>query len=517
MLQINNLTITHRYDSRVIIKDFNLVLNKGDKAVIIGEEGNGKSSLLKWIYDSDLISDYADFSGGITDSSEIKAYLPQQLEEYDEEKTVYQYFCENDSFLELSPKQLALYSQQFGLNNDIYYSSQKMVSLSGGEKIKIQMIRLLMSNPTLLLLDEPSNDIDISTLKWLEKFINDFKGIVLYISHDEILIENTANMIIHLEQLKRKSECHHTIVHQSYRDYLSYRAGNIEKQQQMAASDKREKRIRDEKYQRIFQSVEYAQDTISRGDPATARLLKKKMKAVKSMEKRFEKQDENMTKNPDYEEAIYFRIGDESCRIPSGKTVLDFHIDSLYTADNSRLLSGNIDLTVKGSEKIGIIGDNGVGKTTLLKEIYLSLKDRKDIKVFYMPQHYEEILDMNQNVIDYLDETGRKEERSTIATYLGSLKYTYDEMNHAIKDLSGGQKAKVLLLKMDFFKANVLLLDEPTRNFSPLSAPVIRQQLIDFPGAIISISHDRKYLSEVCDILYRLTPQGISLYNSEDL
>ena len=111
--------------------------------------------------------------------------------------------------------------------------------------------------------------------------------------------------------------------------------------------------------------------------------------------------------------------------------------------------------------------------------------------------------------VDYLDNSGEKEERTKIQTFLGSLKYTADEMSHSISELSGGQKAKILLLKMVLSDANVLILDEPTRNFSPLSAPVIRNMLKNFPGAIISISHDRKYIDEVAKTAYELNSKGL--------
>ena len=115
-----------------------------------------------------------------------------------------------------------------------------------------------------------------------------------------------------------------------------------------------------------------------------------------------------------------------------------------------------------------------------------------------------------------MDTTGEKEERTRIRTYLGSLKYTADEMDHPMAELSGGQKAKVLLLKMSLSKANVLILDEPTRNFSPLSGGVIRKLLTEFPGAILSISHDRKYMEEVCDTIYRLTEEGLQKVEKEE-
>jgi ATPase subunit of ABC transporter with duplicated ATPase domains len=155
------------------------------------------------------------------------------------------------------------------------------------------------------------------------------------------------------------------------------------------------------------------------------------------------------------------------------------------------------------------VGANGAGKTTLLKKIAQELLQRTDLQAEYMPQNYEEMLDLDLTPVDFLDTSGDKEERTKIRTYLGSLKYTADEMEHAIRELSGGQKAKVLLLKMSLSNANVLILDEPTRNFSPLSGPVIRKILKDFPGAIISISHDRKYMDEVCDKIYELTEDGL--------
>jgi len=128
-----------------------------------------------------------------------------------------------------------------------------------------------------------------------------------------------------------------------------------------------------------------------------------------------------------------------------------------------------------------------------------------------MPQNYEESLDENLTPVEFLTVTGDKEENSRIRTYLGSMKYTPDEMNHPIRDLSGGQRAKLLLLQMSMSGSDVLILDEPTRNFSPLSNPVIRQMLKTFGGAILSISHDRKYIEEVADKVYELTEKGLEI------
>ena len=136
------------------------------------------------------------------------------------------------------------------------------------------------------------------------------------------------------------------------------------------------------------------------------------------------------------------------------------------------------------------------------------LLQRSDIKAAYMPQNYEELLDLSQSPVEFLSD-GSKESISLMRTYLGSMKFTADEMTHPMRELSGGQRAKVMLLYLDTSGCDVLLLDEPSRNFSPLSNPVIRRMLRAYQGAIISISHDRKYIAEVCDKVYELTSEGL--------
>ena len=509
MFQIRNVTFTHKKDLRTILEDFSLTLNDGDKAVMIGEEGNGKSTLMKWIYDEALVEDYIEAAGEKMTGGERLGYLPQELPEAEKGKTVCEYFLESEQFLDQSPKELARMAKDFGVETEFFYREQLMKTLSGGERVKAQMMRILMESPTVLLLDEPSNDIDIETLELMEGIINGWKGPVLFISHDETLIEHTANRVIHFEQLRRKTKCRHTVANIPYRQYVEERLHAFEKQEQLAITDRKKKQIREEKYRRLLQQVGHAQGAVSRQAPSVGKNLKDKMHFVKSMEKRFEKMDEDMTEMPEQEEAIFFKLGDQNSAIPSGKWVLDYEKTELFTKDGDRVLARDIKLQIRGSEKIGIIGTNGCGKTTLLSEIAALLLERKDLHAEYMPQNYEVLLDLDETPVDFLDQSGDKEERTRIRTYLGSLKYTADEMEHPIRELSGGQKAKVLLLKLSMSGANVLILDEPTRNFSPLSGPVIRQMLHDFPGAVISVSHDRKYLSEVCDKVYRLAKDGL--------
>ncbi len=509
MLQVKNVTITHRKDNRILLDKFNLVLNDGDKCAIIGEEGNGKSTLLKLIAEEALVEDYVEYSGEIIRNNSCIGYLPQELKGEEKALTIYEFMCCLPLFFELTPQELAETGRKLKLPMDLFYSEQKMGELSGGEKIKIQLARLLLMRPDVLLLDEPSNDLDMDSLHWLEKFINEAKIPVLYISHDETLLENTANKIVHLEQLKRKQECKYTVEKAGYRDYVDRRISGLAHQEQMARKERAEYEKQQEKFRQIQQKVEHAQNVISRQDPSGGRLLKKSMHRIKAYEARFEKEYENMTEIPETEDAIFVKFG-EKVSMPAGKTVLEYNLPKLTVEES--VLAKNIFLRIKGPEKVCIIGKNGCGKTTLLRKIAKELLERTDIKASYMPQNYEDLLDLNQTPVEFLAEVGDKEEISRIRTYLGSMKYTPDEMLHKIEDLSGGQKAKLLLLKMSMSGSDVLILDEPTRNFSPLSGPVIRKMLKNFGGTILSISHDRKYIKEVTDVVYELTENGLELF-----
>lgn len=517
MIQIKNLDIMEKKDLRELVSGLSFVINDGDKMAVIGEEGNGKSTLLKLIYDEGMVQDYIEYSGEIIRNQSVFGYLEQETRQEQKEKSVYEFLSEEPCFLEMEPGELAVYARQFRMPLELFYAEQRMGQLSGGEKVKIRMLRALCRKPDILLLDEPSNDLDLETLQWLEDFICGWKGGILYISHDETLLEHTANRILHLEQVRKKRKPRHTAAKQGYAEYVSERMSGLRKQEQMARKERSEYRKQQEKFRQIKQRVAHEQEVITRQDPQGARLLKKKMHAVKSMERRFEKESENMTELPDVEEAIVLKFS-EMKPLPARKTVLDLSVSELSAGD--RVLARNLSLRIAGRQKVCIVGKNGVGKTTLLKKIAEELLARTDIKAAYMPQDYEEIVLSGANhwksgkteeivtPVSYLSETGEKEEITRIRTFLGSLKVTAEEMEHPVSELSGGQRAKLILLKLCMSGANVLLLDEPTRNLSPLSNPVIRMLLKQYEGAIISVSHDRKFIEEVCDRVVELTEEG---------
>lgn len=514
MLQIKQLTIRHKKDYRILLENFNLNINPGDKCALIGEEGNGKSTLLKLIYSPALAEDYVEYEGEILCAGERFGYLPQELPAAQRGLSIYEYLTASDCFYDQSPGELASLCSKLGFPTERLYSDEALGVLSGGEKIKVQLIRLLIENPTVLLLDEPSNDLDIETLVWLEGFIQNSRIPILYISHDETLLERTANKIVHIEQLRRKTAPRCTVVQTDYQNYIAGRNLQFEKQEQEAKNERRAYDKQQEKFRRIQQKVEHQLNAVSRQDPHSAALLKKTMHRVKAYEARFEKEFETMTEMPEYEEAMFTKFGSRAS-IPNGKVVLDFNLDALCVpaspdTQESTVLARNVQLLVQGPEHICITGKNGCGKTTLMRILAKQLLQRTDIRAAYMPQNYEELLDLEQSPVDFLSD-GSKQSVSMVRTYLGSMKFTADEMMHPMRELSGGQKAKVLLLHLDTSGCDVLLLDEPSRNFSPLSNPVIRRLLANFQGAVISVSHDRKYISEVCDKVYELTPEGLKI------
>ncbi len=513
MFQISHLTIRQKQDQRILVSDLTLNVHPGEKIAIIGEEGNGKSTLLKYMYDPSLTRDYTEAEGTRRMENEIAGYLPQQLGEAEQNLSVYEYLCRNDDFCMADPGFLAETARNVRLDAGDFYRMQTMGSLSGGERLKIQTASLLFLRPTLIFLDEPSNDLDLESLDALDQFIHNCKAAVIFVSHDEILLRKHAETIIHLEQLKRKKEAKTTVSHLRYEDYITQRADLFDKTMQKAEGERRQDALRMEKYNRIRQSVEYDLRTITRQDAHGGQLLKKKMKAVTSMGKRFDKQRSEMTDIPEQEEAILVFFPKESA-VPKGKQILDYNLPLLETPDGGKLAE-NIHLSIQGPEHIGIIGPNGAGKSTLLKKIADQVMTRKDIIPAYMPQNYEDMLEMHKTPLEYLGGTDREKTKQA-GLLLGSMKYMADEMQHPLSDLSGGQKAKVLFLKMVMDQAQFLILDEPTRNFSPLSAPVIRKCLKEYPGAILSVSHDRLYLQEVCTRILKLEPDGLHEFRPEE-
>lgn len=497
MLELKNVSIEQRESGRPLLQNFSFTLRPGDRAALIGEEGNGKSTLLKLVCEPDFVRSYCRVSGHIDLHGALPGYLPQRLDEKRLETPVYELFPDGPDY-GLLPR--------LGIPADLPFATRPLSSVSGGERIKLLLLQTLTARPDFLLLDEPTNDIDLCALDWLEAFLLTAQIPVLYVSHDETLLERTANVILHLEQTHRKTAAHHTIERMGYRDYIERRREALRKQGQVAAKQRAEQREKEERWRQVYQRVEHEQNRITRANPAGGRLLKKKMHAVKSQQKRMEREKEAFLDYPDPEEAIDLFFS-PALPFPQGKEVLSLCMPRLQAGE--RILARDLRLTLTGPVRAAIVGDNGAGKTTLLQAIWNELRTRSDIRAGYMPQDYLTLLDGEKSPVETLWDGGDRAALTLARTRLGSMKFTADEMEQPVRALSGGQQAKLCLLKLLLGGCNVLLLDEPTRNLSPLSGPVLREALRNFGGAFVCVTHDRKLLTEVCTQVYRLTAQGL--------
>lgn len=504
MLQLQNIVLTHKKDLFVLVDHFSCQIQAGEKVAIIGEEGSGKSALLKYIYGDHELTSYLDLSGQVINGFESVGYLPQFLAEADLKKDIYEFIFADLDMNHLDYQRLAQLESQLSLTSGIIYSQERLETLSGGQKIKLQLLKLLLQDPDLLLLDEPSNDLDWQTLIWLETFIKTSDKTIIFISHDLRLLQETATAIIHLERLKHKSQSLVTFARMDYQTYLTKRSKDTAKQSQLASQQEAYDKKRMQELTQVKQKVHHqlAQTKAS----ATGRLLAKKMKNLKSREKRFERERQIFVAKPIQEEKINMRWG-EIVPLPATKKILTWTSRDLMVAD--RLLVSALDLSLYGQEKVGLVGQNGMGKSVLLNQVWQELKERRDLVVKYMPQDYWLGLHGWQTPIDYVQSLTPSQERGKVMTFLGSMRFLAEEMSRPLSDLSGGQRAKLLLMGLMYSQANFLLLDEPTRNLSPSSAARLTEELAKFTGGFLVVSHDRYFLEKTCEKIYELSPTGL--------
>ena len=492
MLNIQHLTITHTRDLRPLIRDLSLTLSGVDRLAVIGEEGDGKSTLLQAIACPERLRGWAEVSGSVRVSNERLGYLAQETPDLTN-ATAYGYCAESEAFLALSPGELTALNRLLGLPQALCWSETPWRALSGGERVKLRLLRLMAEKPTMLILDEPGNDLDLTALDALERFLLDCGLPVMYVSHDEHLLARTATRVLHLESVLRRTEPRWTLANVPYAVYAEQRADALHRQEQQWQMEQRASRERQARFERIERAVASAQENISRADPHGGRLLKKKMKAVKSLEHRYEREAQAQTERPRVEyrmDAAFEGVAP----IPAGRTVLELTLPELRAG--GKALARDVRILLRGSEKLLITGENGAGKTTLLRVIEQALRERGGFRVAYMPQRYDDLLPPDQSPVEYLHTDGTREQLTRVRTTLGAMKLTQDEITHPISALSGGQRAKVLLLNMMLQSPDVLLLDEPTRNLSPLSAPVMRRMILTFPGAVVCVTHDRALIGE---------------------
>ena len=492
MIKINHLTITQNKDLRDLVSDLTMTIQDGEKVAIIGEEGNGKSTLLRALM-GEALSDFT-IRGDIQSDLQSLAYIPQKLPEILKKKSLHDYFFFDSADLDYSI--LYRLAEELRFDSDRFASDQEIGSLSGGEALKIQLIHELAKPFEILFLDEPSNDLDLETVDWLKSQIQKMRQTVIFISHDEDFLSQTADTIVHLRLVKHRKEAETLVEHLDYDRYSEQRKANFARQSQQAANDQRAYDKTMEKHRRVKQNVETA------------------LRATKDSTAGRLKAAQSMTQKPLEEEQIQLFFSDIQ-PLPASKVLVQLEKENLSIGE--RILAQELRLTVRGQDKIGIIGPNGAGKSTLLAKLQQLLSAKREISLGSMPQDYHKKLQLDLSPVAYLSQTGQKEELQKIQSHLASLNFSYPEMHHQICSLSGGQQGKLLLLDLVLRKPNFLLLDEPTRNFSPTSQPEIRKLFASYPSGLITVSHDRRFLKEVCTSLYRLTENDLEVVDLQDL
>ena len=485
----------YKQDGSILFENVSFTINSNDKLAVIGEEGNGKSTLMKYICGLD--TGPVDIHAEKFVRQEKIGYLSQQLDSIWNTATVLEYLLKNkpEEEIEISKYNDCIYLEQLWTKMkgsvSFLYSDQLIGTCSGGEKVRLQLLKLMAEKCTMLCLDEPTNDLDIDTLIWLEDMISGFDGPILFISHDEMLLRKCANRVLHLELRNKKSKSVVTLYEGYYDDYRKERFEGLRRQEQIAASEKRAYRKKMDRLNDIYNAVHHAQNAVSRQAPQTAANLKKKMHTVLSLKERFEK--EELTKTDTVEEAIDLRL--ENSWLPSSKIILD--IQNMTVSAGEKLLIENVSLLLRGQDHLVLTGKNGSGKSCLMKKINELLQNRDDLNVGYMPQNYFDLMDPNETPLQFLDIPMVENNLQTSRDLLASLNFKAEEMQHVIQKLSDGQKAKIFFAKFVKMKCNVLLLDEPTRNLSPMSQPVIHDLINSFEGCVFCVSHDR-WLIEKC-------------------
>ena len=366
--------------------------------------------------------------------------------------------------------------------------SQRAALLSGGEKTRLCLGRLLLTEPDLLLLDEPTNHLDLKSIAWLENYLESYRGTVLLISHDRYFMDRVCGRMAEL--LFGRIECYNG-------NYTSY-------QEQ-----------RQERFEIRTKAYELQQKEIARQEAIIARYRmfnrEKSIRAAESREKRLEKVER--LERPTDESAIHFRF---ETRRRTGDDVL--MVDELSKRFGDRTLFEHVKMHLRAGDRVALIGDNGTGKTTLLRCLVGEIKaDAGTVRlgagvdIGYYDQHQAR-LHPDKTVLDEVWDDFRRLDQTEVRGALGLFLFTGDEVLEPVRTLSGGEKGRVALTKLMLRKDNLLLLDEPTNHLDMDSREVLERALQDFPGTILAISHDRYFINRFAEKVMVLTEGGILEY-----
>lgn len=526
-MKIDNLSLS--FGTAEVYKNLTVEFNQNDKVGIIGVNGAGKTTLFKLIL-GELTPD----TGTITVSSKI-GYLPQVIEDnFDKEMSVFDYLMSARPIKELENKLTNLYEQiateknehnlkkymkditkvedeltyyeQYnaesellkiiaGMNIDNALLDLKLKNLSGGQKSKIAFARLLYSKPETLLLDEPTNHLDLDTKDYIIEYLKNYKGLILVISHDTSFLDEITNKTLYIDKNKKTG----TLYNGSYSKYEK-----IKKERELATSrlhDKQQKE--EEKLKEII--ARYI-----RGNEKKANIAKDRQK---KLEKLLSEKVEVEKKNKYTKFKINIKY--PSYSIPISCNNLTFG----YTEEN--LLYQNLTFDLIRGEKFLIVGENGIGKTTLLKLIMNILTplegsiniSEKTLIGYYAQEH--DLLNKEKTIKENFSDSGLTDYE--LRRFLGSFLFTNDDIFKKINILSPGERSRVALAKIVLSGANTLLLDEPTNHLDPMTQLIIADTFKDYEGTMLVVSHNLEFVDNLGIERMLLLPSGRIMYYDKNV
>lgn len=519
LLQVNQ--VSKYYGAELILSNMKLEVQHKDRIALVGRNGAGKSTLLKMIagqlsYDEgemikpkdvtigymaqdtglesevsiwdEMLTVFKDFIQQEKNLRQLEermanpeifsndALYTQVLKEYDDlqirfkEQGGYQYEAEIRS---------VLHGLQFG---DFDYSTI-ISTLSGGQKTRLALGKLLLTKPDILILDEPTNHLDIETLAWLEQYLQGYPGAVLIVSHDRYFLDKVVNQVYEISRHSIKK------YHGNYSSYLIKKAEDYERDMKQ--------------YEKQQEEIEKLQDFVQRNITRASTT-----KRAQSRRKQLEKMEVLDKPQGDQKSASFsFQI-----EKPSGNEVLK--LNNISIGYKNEVISENIHFRITKGESIALVGPNGVGKSTLLKTIInkipILLGDVRfgtNVQVSYYDQEQANLVSNKRVLNELWDEHPLKPEKD-IRTVLGNFLFSGDDVLKTVSTLSGGEKARLALAKIMMEKGNFLILDEPTNHLDIDSKLVLENALIDYPGTILFVSHDRYFINRIATKVIELSKQG---------
>ena len=521
VLSASNLTKT--YGTDVILEGVDFHINGGDRVGLVGRNGAGKTTLLNMIT-GELIPD----AGQIFFPQDLKMGYLKQRDSFNSENTVIEeinnifvplkeieaeiektadMIAKNPDDTKLIDKLDKLHqeydrrggytykSEITGILNSMAFGEEffdkKISTLSGGERTRLALAALLLEKPDLLILDEPTNHLDIGTLKWLEQYLSSYRGSIIIVSHDRYFLDRSVNRIFEIEHHKLKA-------------YEGNYSAFAEKKRKLRDA---ELRAYSNQQREIARQEDMIRRMKERGTEKLAKRAQSREKRLKGIERidAPERQEGRMK--------ISF-----SQDFQSGNDVIftENISKSFGHGQSRRVLFENVSMDIKRGEKVCIVGPNGAGKTTLLKILLQQINPEKGrVKIghnvtFGYYDQGQQLLNPRNTVLEEMKETYRSYTDTQMRSILGRFLFRNDDVFLTVGDLSGGEKARLSLLKMMLGGANTLLLDEPTNHMDIESKEVFEEALAEFPGTAIIISHDRYFLQRIPDRILELTSEGIT-------